>query len=113
MRSAKLGRKCCIPLFRLSVAFLTLEAKLARIVAEFLAGGQVLKAGGRAYLPRRWRVIEAGTAGAGVGARVEAGIFRGNEYEYFAATPAFAGSLRFFSDKKLAAGAGVELSYRD
>ncbi len=88
-------------------------------VAEFLAGGQVLTTGGRAYLPRRWRVLEAGSAAAGSGAgariaaKIEARIFRGNEYEYFAATPAFAGSLRFFTEKKLEAGEAVELSYQD
>ncbi len=84
-------------------------------VAECLAGGQVLATGGRAYLPRRWRVMAAGsgTEGTRIAAKVEARIFRGNEYEYFAATPVVAGSLRFFTEMKLEAGEAVELSYRD
>ena len=83
-------------------------------VASFIAGGQTVPGPDgkpRTLLPRRWRVVAAGSSARRV--RVEARIFRGNEYEYFARDAGLKEPLRFFSDAKYEAGDEVGLVYAD
>lgn len=80
-------------------------------VAEFLAGAQRLKSPDgetRVYLPRRWRVQDAGSYSAKVVTR----IFRGSEYEYVATASGFAEPIRFFSNERREMGDDLRLSYR-
>lgn len=81
----------------------------SEFVAAFIAGGQTVPGDDgkpRTLLPRRWRVASDGRA-----VRVEARIFRGNEYEYLARDAQLVESLRFFSGTRYEAGDEVRLVY--
>lgn len=74
--------------------------------AQFLAGGQTLD-GNKSFLPRKWKVSEAGPYRAVITSK----LFLGSEYEYRGKLSNFEEEIRFFSAQNFKEGSEVSLSY--